>query len=125
MLHRHRCATNSDLTEWGNPEYIFPVYYYRALPYDPVRPWKDRDGKWYVTIAADGCNATTKATPCAAGGQLALWKGESLRGPWWQVNALFTWVENFGTDHFCPETFTRLCRVLNSVITSRLYVGIN
>ena len=22
------------------------VYYYRGLPYDPTRPWKDNDGKW-------------------------------------------------------------------------------
>ena len=32
-----RCAENDNLTEWSAPEYIFPVYYYRALPYDPVR----------------------------------------------------------------------------------------
>lgn len=89
-LPRCRCATNDDLTEWGKPEYILPVYYYRALPYDPVRPWKDRDGKWYATIAVDGCNSTTKATPCAAGGQLALFKAVSLKGPWRQVNPLFT-----------------------------------
>ena len=68
-----RCAKNSNLTEWGAPEYIFPVYYYRALPYDPARPWKDTDGKWYATISTDGCNATTKKVPCGAGGQLDMW----------------------------------------------------
>ena len=41
-----RCAKNANLTEWGEPEYIFPVYYFRGLPYDPTRPWKDKDGKW-------------------------------------------------------------------------------
>jgi hypothetical protein len=73
-----RCAKNANLTEWGEPEYLFPVYYYRCsdlysprvespatrsreflaplsclpaiccrgLPYDPTRPWKDKDGKW-------------------------------------------------------------------------------
>ena len=41
-----RCAKNANLTEWGEPEYLFPVYYYRGLPYDPTRPWKDNDGKW-------------------------------------------------------------------------------
>ena len=69
-----RCAQNDNLTKWGPPDYIFPVYYYRGLPsallslplpaafctrlkcarnggrYDPTRPWKDHDGKWYATI---------------------------------------------------------------------------
>ena len=85
-----RCAKHANLTEWGDPEYFFPVYYYRALPYDPVRPWLDRDGKWYFTIATDGCNATTQKIPCAAGGQLSLWKAMHFRGPWWQVDPLFT-----------------------------------
>ena len=35
-----RCATNANLTRWSSPEYIFPVYYNRGLPYDPTRPWK-------------------------------------------------------------------------------------
>ena len=80
-----RCAKNDNLTDWGEPEYIFPVYYCerehlrllsvvpisnqcllfrrplkkpliadRGLPYDPTRPWKDNDGKWYATISVDG-----------------------------------------------------------------------
>ena len=27
-----RCAQNDNLTKWGPPDYIFPVYYYRGLP---------------------------------------------------------------------------------------------
>lgn len=37
----------------------------RNLPYDPVRPWKDSDGRWYATTSADSCNSTV---PCAGGG---------------------------------------------------------
>jgi hypothetical protein len=31
-----RCATDENLTRWGAPEYIYPIYYWRGLPYDPV-----------------------------------------------------------------------------------------
>lgn len=46
-----RCAENlkttgSNLTEWSDPIWIYQAYFYRGLPYDPVRPWKDTDGKW-------------------------------------------------------------------------------
>ena len=75
-----RCS--SDLTAWSRPEYLFPVFYYRALPYDPVRPWKDFDNKWYVALSTDGCNSTTRSVPCAAGGQLDLWTSEYFDGPW-------------------------------------------
>ena len=85
-----RCAKHANLTEWGDPEYVLPVYYYRALPYDPVRPWKDDDGKWYTALAMDGCNATTRKTPCAAGGRLELWQAPSFKGPWTQAGPLFT-----------------------------------
>ena len=37
-----RCANNAALTNWSDPIWIYPVYYYRPLPYDPVRPWKVR-----------------------------------------------------------------------------------
>ena len=88
-----RCATNADLTTWAAPEYLYPVYYYRGLPYDPVRPWKDLDGKWYSTISTDGCNSTTKKVPCALGGQLDLWVSDALHGPkanWKHTGAMFT-----------------------------------
>eukprot|EP00729_Bicosta_minor_P016635 gene16635-32831_t len=89
-----RCAKDANLTDWGESEFIFPVYFYRPLPYDPVRPWKDHDGKWYATIATDGCNSTRyrpatsppappppPLVPCSAGGQLDLWTSDALRGP--------------------------------------------
>mmetsp|Transcript_73233 Transcript_73233/g.156902 ORF Transcript_73233/g.156902 Transcript_73233/m.156902 type:complete len:531 (-) Transcript_73233:48-1640(-) len=85
-----RCAKNDDLTEWGENQYLFPFYYYRALPYDPVRPWKDTDGKWYVAMSTDGCNSTTKKRPCAAGGRLDLFTAPSFDGPWEQLPAMFT-----------------------------------
>lgn len=88
-----RCAQNLNLTSWGSPEWIYPAYYYRALPYDPVRPWKDTDGMWYSSWSTDGCNSTTKKVPCAAGGQLELLVSPSLHGPgmdWEQLPPLFT-----------------------------------
>eukprot|EP00756_Hemistasia_phaeocysticola_P052942 Hpha_TRINITY_DN28274_c0_g1::TRINITY_DN28274_c0_g1_i1::g.116785::m.116785 len=87
-----RCATNSSLEEWGEAEYIFNVSYYRALPYDPVRPWKDSDGAWYATIATDACNETTRKVPCAGGGQLELYTSPHLRGSgaaWRRVGPMF------------------------------------
>eukprot|EP01052_Picozoa_sp_SAG31_P029343 SAG31_NODE_2909_length_4921_cov_6.411240_5_plen_595_part_00 len=97
-----RCARDASLSNWSGPEYLFPVYFYRALPYDPVRPWKDGDGKWYVTIATDGCNATTRKDPCAAGGQLDLWASSALRGPdadWEHVGSMFTSNRTVLTAH--------------------------
>ena len=62
-----RCAndTSGNLSGWGPSEYLFPVYYYRALPYDPPRPWKDWNGKWYLAISTDGCNATSPPVPAS------------------------------------------------------------
>eukprot|EP00656_Telonema_subtile_P006023 TRINITY_DN12768_c0_g2_i1.p1 TRINITY_DN12768_c0_g2~~TRINITY_DN12768_c0_g2_i1.p1 ORF type:complete len:507 (+),score=67.93 TRINITY_DN12768_c0_g2_i1:174-1694(+) len=88
-----RCASDQNMTVWGDPIWIYPAYYYRALPYDPVRPWKDTDGLWYSSWSTDGCNATTKKVPCAAGGQLELLVSPSLHGPdmnWTQLPPLFT-----------------------------------
>eukprot|EP01052_Picozoa_sp_SAG31_P021513 SAG31_NODE_1668_length_7576_cov_1.630467_7_plen_196_part_00 len=98
-----RCATNASLTAWGPPDYIYPVNYYRGLPYDPVRPWIDVDGKWYSAWSADGCNGTTqwgptspsdlKKLPCKAGGQLELLVSDALHGEqanWTQLPPLFT-----------------------------------
>ena len=79
-----RCAKNAELTAWTGPEYIFWFYFNRPLPYDPVRPWKDLDGKWYATISADACNATH--TPCSGGGAEYLFTSPVLhgRGADWQ-----------------------------------------
>jgi len=88
-----RCAQNSELTEWGRPEYLYPIYYYRSLPYDPVRPWQDYDGQWYSAWSSDGCNSTTKTKPCSAGGQLELLVSSTLHGPlaeWQQLEPMFT-----------------------------------
>jgi hypothetical protein len=84
-----RCASNSSLTGWSAPEYIFWFYFNRNLPYDPVRPWKDSDGKWYATISADACNHTT---PCSGGGAEYLFSSPALRGPsanWQPLGILF------------------------------------
>lgn len=77
-----RCAPKGDKTlatfdsfdEKADPDHksplpgqwLYPFYFYRGLPYDPVRPWVDDDGQWYATIAADSCNAT-KTSDCVTG----------------------------------------------------------
>ena len=63
-----RCALNSELTEWGPPQMLFDHYYFRPLPLDPVRPWKDSDGKWYVAISVDGCASEAPAFFCVVAG---------------------------------------------------------
>jgi hypothetical protein len=103
-----RCAENlktsgSNLTEWSDPIWIYQAYFYRALPYDPVRPWKDTDGKWYSAWSTDGCNGTNqwgptpasnlKKVPCKPGGQLELLVSDALHGPkanWKQLPPMFT-----------------------------------
>ena len=77
--------------------------FYRGLPYDPVRPWKDTDGKWYSAWSTDGCNGTNqwgptpavnlKKTPCEPGGQLELLVSDALHGAkanWKQLPPMFT-----------------------------------
>ena len=80
------------MTAWGAPDFIFPFYYFRALPYDPVRPWKDEDGQWYVAMSTDACNAT-KQKPCPGGGRLDLFTSPKLHGEgadWKQLAPMFT-----------------------------------
>ena len=51
--------------------YLFNVSWYRPIPYDPARPWQEPGDKmWYQLLSMDGCNTTTKAVPCEAGGQV-------------------------------------------------------
>ena len=86
-----RCSLNGEtMTNWTNPIWMYQVYYYRALPYDPVRPWKDYDGLYYSAFSTDACNATTKQVPCAGGGQLEILVSESLYGSWKQLEPMFS-----------------------------------
>ena len=50
-----RCALDDNLTTWddANPEYLFNVSFWRAIPYDPARPWKEADGNWYAWFSVD------------------------------------------------------------------------
>ena len=97
-----RCATNSNMTKWSEPIWIHDIYYNRWLPYDPPRPWKDTDGKWYSSISTDGCNGTNqwgptpaanlRKLPCKPGGQLELLvsDGDITSQNWKQLPPLFT-----------------------------------
>lgn len=79
-------------TSWGAPEYLFDVFFNRALPYDPVRPWVDEDGRWYTAISMDGCNGTARGDCASKGGRMVLWSATVPRGPaadWALVGMLF------------------------------------
>lgn len=77
-------------------DYMFNVSFWRPVPYDPARPWREDDGMWYQLISLDACNDTGTATGpqnCQAGGQLGMWKSPALRGSkadWQKVGAVFT-----------------------------------
>ena len=126
-----RCAENHNLTDWSAPIWIYPAYYYRGLPYDPVRPWKDTDGKWYSAWSTDGCNGTTqwgptpssnlKRTPCQPGGQLELLVADELHGSnaqWRQLPPLFT------TNVTCSGRHCREGRITREFVTSGYFGGL-
>ena len=89
-----RCALDDDMNTWSTkPDYLFNVSWYRGIPYDPARPWKEADGNWYQLLSMDGCNSTTRKLPCEAGGQLVMWRSPKLRGDgmkWEKVGPVFT-----------------------------------
>ena len=92
-----RCATNSEATEWGAYEPLIPIVYYRGIPYDPFRPFRDHDGWWYAGIAVDACNGTTDAVPCSTGGAIAMWRSPALRGAeadWQQQAPILMFANN-------------------------------
>ena len=80
-----RCATATTGAFWNfsAAEPMMNVSFYRFLPLDPFRPFRDRDGRYYVGVALDACNATTREAPCGAGGELRLWSSDRPRGGSW------------------------------------------
>ena len=89
-----RCADDRTFANWSDPQFIDAINpnFNRHEPYDPVRPWVDADGQWYVALSLDACNLPSGGT-CAAGGQLQMWTSPSLRGPksdWRRIGPLFT-----------------------------------
>jgi hypothetical protein len=112
-----RCALDGNLTTWGPPEYIYPIYYWRGLPYDPVRPWKEvgagGDGLWYSAWSADGCNASADhvlplnpRSICPKGGSLELLSAPSLHGPWTQLGPMFVTTQSGGPRKITGEFVT-------------------
>ena len=91
-----RCALDDQLTSWStDPEYLFNVSFWRPVPYDPARPWRESDGMWYQLLSLDACNKTDThgRQHCDAGGQLGMWKSPYLRGPkanWKMVGPVFS-----------------------------------
>lgn len=108
-----RCALDDNLTTWNDaaPEYLFNVSFWRGIPYDPARPWKESDGNWYQLLSMDGCNATTHKIPCAAGGQLDMWKSPALRGEdaaWTYVGPVLTTNATVLANGFLTKEFVTI-----------------
>ena len=107
-----RCAVDANLTAWSTePEYLFNVSWWRAIPYDPARPWRDTDGNWYVLLSMDGCNTTTKKLPCHEGGQLMMFSSPQLRGTgadWKKVGPVFTSNKTVLKDGFLSKEFVTI-----------------
>eukprot|EP00937_MAST-01D_sp_MAST-1D-sp2_P000381 g381.t1 len=94
-----RCALDDNMTAWANTtddiDYLFNVSFWRPVPYDPARPWREADGNFYQLVSLDACNASglPQGAGCPAGGQLGMWRSPALRGPkahWRMVGPAFT-----------------------------------
>ena len=108
-----RCALDDDLNKWNDaaPEYLFNVSFWRAIPYDPARPWREADGNWYVLLSMDGCNSTSHALPCHAGGMLGMWSSPALRGEaafWTYVGDVFKTNTTVLSDGFLSKEFVTI-----------------
>ena len=74
------CATNISLAGWEGHHYPFNPREYRGMAFDP-QAWRDDDGMYYIAVATDACNGTTRALPCVDGQSMYLWRAPRLRAP--------------------------------------------
>lgn len=61
-------------------DYPFNPREYRAMAFDP-QAWKDDDGMYYIAVATDACNETTRQLPCVDGQSMYLWRAPRLMAP--------------------------------------------
>jgi hypothetical protein len=73
-------AKNENLTRWESHHYPFNPGEYRAMAFDP-QAWRDDDGMTYIAVASDGCNSTTRTSPCVDGSAIYLWRAPQLLSP--------------------------------------------
>lgn len=50
------------------------------MAFDP-QAWKDEDGMYYIAVATDACNGTTRKRPCVDGQSMYLWRASQLMAP--------------------------------------------
>eukprot|EP01043_Picozoa_sp_COSAG02_P060885 COSAG02_NODE_8054_length_2729_cov_2.890494_4_plen_66_part_00 len=50
------------------------------MAFDP-QAWKDEDGMYYIAVATDACNGTTRTMPCVDGQSIYLWRAPRLMAP--------------------------------------------
>lgn len=80
-----RCAnitgSSNNTMQFQPPEFLFDVYFAKNLAFDPVRPWRGQDGRYYAVIAGDACNDTRSTLgKCDLGSSALLWSSPALRG---------------------------------------------
>ena len=109
-----RCALDDDLKSWNDasPEYLFNVSFWRGIPYDPARPWREANGNWYQLLSMDGCNVTgLQNLPCHKGGMLGMWTSPALRGAgadWSYVGPVFETNATVLKDGFLSKEFVTI-----------------
>ena len=120
-----RCATDqsaalskfTDDPSSAEYSYLFNVSFWRAIPYDPARPWREEStGKWYQILSMDACNATNAprnvgGKTCPAGGRLVMWESPALRGPkadWKLVGGVWTDNTTVLKDGFLSHEFVTI-----------------
>ena len=115
-----RCAKDDQLANWTSDpssplfDYLFNVSFWRPVPYDPARPWREADGNFYQLLSLDGCNASGYPSThayCPSGGQLVMWRSRALRGAradWRQVGPVFTSNQTVLANGFLHKEFVTI-----------------
>lgn len=95
--------------------YLFNVSFWRAIPYDPARPWYEKStGLWYQLLSMDACNNTggnVGGKTCIKGGQLNMWSSPALRGDlanWKLIGDVWTDNKTVLRDGFLSHEFVTI-----------------
>ena len=115
------------------PDYLFNVSFWRAIPYDPARPWREKStGKWSQLLSMDACNETdhrnVKGKICPGGGRLVMWESPALRGDeadWKMVGDVWTDNTTVLSDGFLSHEFVTIDFLGSMPVPSDISAGSN
>ena len=132
-----RCATDqsANLSSFSSDpsspyySYLFNVSFWRAIPYDPARPWfEESTGQWYQLLSMDACNVSggnVGGKTCSKGGQLNMWSSPALRGDlanWKLVGPVWTDNTTVLRDGFLSHEFVTI-DFLGSMSSSEITIS--